>query len=126
MLAFMERSWASHYPVNLIQLVFFWALISLFSFLLVSYRHQSAQALDGARMALAIRGRPAVCVFAAVLLVGGERRYPALRPYLRRSVGPPLLRHIEGSRIFDRLLVLVSWRLARWLERMLGTRRLLP
>ena len=33
---------------------------------------------------------------------------------------------IKGQRIFDRVLVTLSWRLARWLEDMLGTRRLQP
>jgi multicomponent K+:H+ antiporter subunit A len=65
-------------------------------------------------------------LMSTIALLGGTGLYFALRPYLRSSVGPPLLRHIRGSRIFDRLLVLVSWRLARWLERMLGTRRLQP
>ena len=47
-----------------------------------------------------------------------------LRSYLLVSEGPPLLRHIKGQRIFDRVLVTLSWRLARWLESVLGTRRL--
>lgn len=65
-------------------------------------------------------------LMSTIALLGGAGLYFALRPYLRSSSGPPLLRHIKGSRIFDRLLVLISWGLARRLERMLGTRRLQP
>jgi len=50
--------------------------------------------------------------------------YFLLRSYLLVSEGPPLLRHIRGQRIFDQVLVAMSWRLARWLENALGTRRL--
>ena len=71
-------------------------------------------------------GFTAELLMSTIALLGGPSLYSALRPYLRSSAGPPLLRHIRGSRIFDRLLVFVSWRLARWLERMLGTRRLQP
>ena len=52
--------------------------------------------------------------------------YFMLRSYLLVNEGPPLLRHIKGQRIFDRVLVTLSWRLARWLENVLGTRRLQP
>ena len=55
---------------NLIQLVFFWELTSVFSFLLISYWHQSAQARDGARMALVITSAGGLCLFAGVLLIG--------------------------------------------------------
>src|SRR5690606_13475362 len=36
------------------------------------------------------------------------------------------LRYIRGQRIFDYVLVTLSWRLARWLESVLSTRRLQP
>src|SRR3546814_5091536 len=39
---------------NLIQLVFFWELTSLFSFLLIGYWHHTVKARDGARMALTV------------------------------------------------------------------------
>ena len=55
---------------NLIQLVFFWELTSLFSFLLIGYRHQTAQARDGARMALIITSAGGLCLFAGVLMLG--------------------------------------------------------
>ncbi|MER2508860.1 MAG: monovalent cation/H+ antiporter subunit A [Amaricoccus sp.] len=50
---------------------------------------------------------------------------------LRRAIaagkeGPPLLRGIQGRRIFDRVLVTVSWRWARAAFRYLGTERLQP
>ena len=68
---------------NLIQLVFFWELTSLFSFLLIGYWHQNAQARDGARMALIITSAGGLCLFAGVLIVG----------------------HIVGSYDLDRVVV---------------------
>jgi multicomponent K+:H+ antiporter subunit A len=65
-------------------------------------------------------------LMSAVAVAGGVALYFTLRSYLLVSKGPPLLRHIKGNRIFDRVLVDVSWRLARWLETTLGTRRLQP
>jgi multicomponent K+:H+ antiporter subunit A len=61
-----------------------------------------------------------------VAMVGGVLLYLALRPYLAKGVeGPPVLRLIKGKRVFERILVAVSWR-AGTLERLLGTRRLQP
>jgi len=59
-------------------------------------------------------------------ICGGVALYFALRSYLLVCDGPPLLRHIKGQRIFDLTLVAISWRLARALERVFGTRRLQP
>ena len=61
-----------------------------------------------------------------VAICGGVALYLMMRAYLLVSKGPPLLRHINGQRIFDRMLVTVSWHLARRLEKLLGTRRLQP
>ncbi len=61
-----------------------------------------------------------------VAIAGGVTMYFVLRSYLLVSEGPPLLRHIKGQRIFDRVLIDLSWRLARWLENIFGTRRLQP
>jgi multicomponent K+:H+ antiporter subunit A len=61
-----------------------------------------------------------------VAIAGGITVYVTLRSYLLVSEGPPLLRHIRGQRIFDYVLVTLSWRLARWLESVLSTRRLQP
>ena len=66
-------------------------------------------------------------LMSVVALGGGVAVYFMLRSYLLSGVeGPPVLRHLNGQRIFDRVLVTVSWRLARWLEGILGTRRLQP
>jgi multicomponent K+:H+ antiporter subunit A len=61
-----------------------------------------------------------------VAMAGGTALYLTLRSYLYVVDGPPLLRHIQGQRIFERVLVTLSWRLARRLEDILGTRRLQP
>lgn len=65
-------------------------------------------------------------LMSVVAICGGVALYFALRSYLLVCDGPPLLRHIKGQRIFDLVLVAISWRLARALERILGTRRLQP
>ncbi|WP_426959030.1 monovalent cation/H+ antiporter subunit A [Muricoccus radiodurans] len=55
---------------NLIQMVFFWELTSLFSFLLVGYWQQSAAARDGARIALTVTAGGGLALFSGVLLMG--------------------------------------------------------
>ncbi|MGH6885400.1 MAG: proton-conducting transporter membrane subunit, partial [Geminicoccales bacterium] len=55
---------------NLIQLVFFWELTSLYSFLLIGYWHHNASARDGARMALTVTSTGGFCLFVGVLVVG--------------------------------------------------------
>ena len=59
LLAFMGSMLGMVLSGNLIQLVFFWELTSLFSFLLIGYWHHNASARDGARMALDGDRRPA-------------------------------------------------------------------
>jgi len=70
LLAFMGAMLGIVLSGNLVQLVFFWELTSLFSFLLIGYRHQTAQAREGARMALVITSTGGFCLFAGVLLLG--------------------------------------------------------
>ena len=55
---------------NLIQLVFFWELTSLFSFLLIGYWHHRADARRGARMALVVTGAGGLCLLAGALVLG--------------------------------------------------------
>jgi multicomponent K+:H+ antiporter subunit A len=55
---------------NLIQIVFFWELTSLFSFLLIGYWHHTAKARDGARMALMVTVSGGLCLLAGVLIIG--------------------------------------------------------
>src|SRR5690606_31991099 len=60
-------------------------------------------------------------------LAGGALLYFLLMNYLARSEeGPPYFRRLKGQRIFERVLVSVSWRGARFMESWLGTRRLQP
>jgi multicomponent K+:H+ antiporter subunit A len=61
-----------------------------------------------------------------VAICGGVAVYIALRSYLLVNEGPPLLRHIKGHRIFDTVLMTLSWRLARRLEDLFPTRHLQP
>ncbi|HWX50694.1 MAG TPA: monovalent cation/H+ antiporter subunit A [Roseomonas sp.] len=62
-----------------------------------------------------------------IALAGGVALYLILQPQLRSDEeGPPLIRRLEGKRIFDRTMVFLSWRLARRLEGIAGTRRLQP
>lgn len=55
---------------NLIQLVVFWELTSLSSFLLISYWQHRKDARHGARMALAITGAGGLALLGGVLLLG--------------------------------------------------------
>ncbi len=55
---------------NLVQLVLFWELTSVFSFLLIGYWHAAANARDGARMALIITGTGGLCLFLGMLIIG--------------------------------------------------------
>ncbi len=62
-----------------------------------------------------------------VALIGGVALYAALGGYFSKcDDGPPIFRHLRGQRIFERIIVTVSWKWARWLESTLGTRRLQP
>ena len=70
LLAFMGAMLGVVLSGNLIQLVFFWELTSLFSFLLIGYWHHNAAARDGARMALVVTSVGGLCLFAGVLLLG--------------------------------------------------------
>ena len=70
LLAFMGSMLGIVLSGNLIQLVFFWELTSLFSFLLIGYWHQTRQARDGARMALTVTASGGLCLFAGVLILG--------------------------------------------------------
>jgi multicomponent K+:H+ antiporter subunit A len=66
-------------------------------------------------------------LMSVVALAGGVALYHLLQRRLRSGAeGPPLLRRLQGQRIFERTMVFLSWRLARRLEGLLGTRRLQP
>jgi multicomponent K+:H+ antiporter subunit A len=70
LLAFMGSMLGVVLSGNLIQLVFFWELTSLTSFLLIGYWHQNAAARDGARMALVVTSAGGLCLLAGVLVIG--------------------------------------------------------
>lgn len=55
---------------NILQLVIFWELTSLSSFLLISYWQQKSQSRDGAKMALSITGAGGLAMLAGVLMLG--------------------------------------------------------
>ncbi len=66
-------------------------------------------------------------LMSAMALVGGVVMYRLLHGYLAHSPdGPPVLRRIAGQRVFERILVTLSWRWARTLRGLLGTHRLQP
>jgi multicomponent K+:H+ antiporter subunit A len=70
LLAFMGSMVGVVMSGNVIQLVFFWELTSLFSFLLIGYWHRGAAAREGARMALIVTSSGGLCLLAGVLLIG--------------------------------------------------------
>ncbi|WP_043344087.1 monovalent cation/H+ antiporter subunit A [Belnapia moabensis] len=66
-------------------------------------------------------------LMSVVALAGGAALYLSLQRLLRSEIeGEPLIRRLEGKRIFERTMVFLSWRLARRLEAVAGTRRLQP
>ncbi|MBN9579884.1 MAG: monovalent cation/H+ antiporter subunit A, partial [Alphaproteobacteria bacterium] len=69
-LAFMGAMLGIVVSGNLIQLVFFWELTSLLSFLLIGFWHQRADAREGARVALTVTAAGGLCLFAGILLIG--------------------------------------------------------
>jgi multicomponent K+:H+ antiporter subunit A len=55
---------------HLLQLLVFWELTSLSSFLLIGFRHRRAEARQGARMALTVTGAGGLALLAGFLLLG--------------------------------------------------------
>ena len=70
LLAFMGAMSGVVLSGNTIQMVFFWELTSLFSFLLIGYWHPRQDARRGARMALTVTGTGGLCLLAGVLILG--------------------------------------------------------
>jgi multicomponent K+:H+ antiporter subunit A len=70
LLAFMGAMLGIVISGNLIQLVVFWELTSLFSFLLIGYWHQNANAREGARMALTVTAAGGLSLLIGMLLLG--------------------------------------------------------
>lgn len=66
-------------------------------------------------------------LMSVIALVAGIILYLCLKNYLAHcEEGPPIFRRLKGQRIFERAMVTVSWRWARFVEYRLGTRRLQP
>ena len=55
---------------NVVQLVFFWELTSLFSFMLIGYWYHRKDARRGARMALTVTGAGGLAMLAGMLMLG--------------------------------------------------------
>ncbi|MDT3670118.1 MAG: monovalent cation/H+ antiporter subunit A [Aromatoleum sp.] len=70
LLAFMGSMLGIVLSGNLVQLVVFWELTSLTSFLLIGYWHHRADARRGARMAFTVTATGGLCLFAGVLVLG--------------------------------------------------------
>jgi multicomponent K+:H+ antiporter subunit A len=65
-------------------------------------------------------------LMSVVALVAGALLYVFIGTYLENSEGAPLFGRFDGQRIFERATVAVSWRWARLVEDLFGTRRLQP
>jgi multicomponent K+:H+ antiporter subunit A len=70
LLAFMGAMLGVALSGNLLGLAFFWELTSLFSFLLIGYWHQRAEARRGARIALTVTAMGGLSLLAGLLLLG--------------------------------------------------------
>ena len=69
-LAFMGAMLGVVLSGNVVQLVFFWELTSLFSFMLIGYWHHRKDARRGARMALTVTGAGGLAMLAGMLMLG--------------------------------------------------------
>ena len=69
-LAFMGAMLGVVLSGQLIQLVLFWEMTSLSSFMLIAYWHHRQEARQGARMALLVTGLGGLALFAGVLILG--------------------------------------------------------
>ncbi|NMG43112.1 monovalent cation/H+ antiporter subunit A [Aromatoleum toluvorans] len=70
LLAFMGAMLGVVLSGHLIQMVMFWEMTSLASFMLIAYWHHRADARRGARMALTVTGAGGLALFGGVLLLG--------------------------------------------------------
>ncbi|HLS99681.1 MAG: monovalent cation/H+ antiporter subunit A [Porticoccaceae bacterium] len=70
LLAFMAAMLGVVLSGNLIQLVIFWELTSITSFLLIGYWHHRIDAQRGARMAFTVTAAGGLCLLAGVMLLG--------------------------------------------------------
>src|SRR5690554_6344650 len=70
LLAFMAAMQGLVLSGNLIQLVVFWELTSLVSFLLIGYWHHRRDARRGARMALTVTAAGGLCLLLGMVLLG--------------------------------------------------------
>lgn len=70
LLAFMGSMLGVVLSGNLVQLVVFWELTSLTSFLLIGYWHHRVDARRGARMAFTVTATGGLCLLVGVLLLG--------------------------------------------------------
>jgi len=70
LMAFMGSMLGIVLSGNVIQLVFFWELTSLYSFLLIGYWHHNQSARDGARMSVIVTSAGGVCLLAGFLILG--------------------------------------------------------
>ncbi|NMG29639.1 monovalent cation/H+ antiporter subunit A [Aromatoleum evansii] len=70
LLAFMGSMLGVVLSGNLVQLVVFWELTSLTSFLLIAYWHHRSDARRGARMAFTVTATGGLCLLAGVLVLG--------------------------------------------------------
>ena len=70
LLAFMGSMMGLVLSGNLVQMVVFWELTSLFSFLLIGYWHHRKDARRGARMAFVVTATGGLALLAGVLILG--------------------------------------------------------
>ena len=74
LMAFMGSMLGIVLSGNLIQLVVFWELTSLTSFMLIAYWYHRAEARRGARMALIVTATGGMCLSLGVVWLGQHRR----------------------------------------------------
>lgn len=104
LLAFMGSMLGVVLSGNLIQLVFFWELTSLFSFLLIGYWYHNSFAREGARLAFLVTGLGGLCLLAGILILG----YAANTFDLDVLILPETITLISESPYIKLIIILVS------------------
>jgi formate hydrogenlyase subunit 3/multisubunit Na+/H+ antiporter MnhD subunit len=106
LLAFMGSMLGVVLSGNLIQLVVFWELTSLTSFMLIGYWYHRLDARRGARMALTVTAAGGLCLLAGMLLLGRIVGKQEVGPDQERDVGqgPAAASRVEGRSGLERRL----------------------
>jgi len=124
-----EPPFLMRFPVSF--LVFACLLVGIFpGYTIGPFLHVAVSSVLGAetpQYSLAVwHGFTLALAMSVIALIAGTLLYLIAGDYLERAESAPVFGRIQGQRLFERAMVAISWRWARLLEEILGTRRLQP